>query len=85
MAAQNRERAEKLSEAKAAAANTKKEPFNAEKVKVLFIRLDTYGVDENTCWDSLLQEAEYEYYVRHPDILSLEQYVEHSLWQDGFA
>jgi hypothetical protein len=85
MAKRDRERAEKLNKAKADAAGTAKEPFNAAAVKALFIRLDTYGVDENTNWETLLQEAEYEYYVAHPEILSLEEYVEHSLWEDGFA
>ena len=80
-----RERAERLREAKAAAVNTSKEPFDAEKVKELFTRLDTYGVDENTPWDTLLKESEYEYYVNKPDIMSLEEYVEYSLWLDGFA
>ncbi len=84
-AERDRERAEKLRNAKAAAANTEKEPFDADRVKELFIQLDTYGVDKYTPWETLLQEAEYEYYVAHPEILSLEEYVEHSLWEDGFA
>jgi hypothetical protein len=84
-AAQERERAEKLRKAKAAAAGTKKESFNAKKFREIYTRLDTYGVDEYTPWETLFEESEYEYYVNKPDILSLEELVKHLLWQDGFA
>jgi hypothetical protein len=83
--ARDRERAEKLREAKAAAAGTNKEPFNARKFRKIYTKLDTYGVDKNTPWETLLKESEYDYYVNHADILSLEELVKHLLWQDGFA
>jgi len=79
------ERADKLSNAKAAAAGTKKEPFNAKKFREIYTKLDDYGVDENTPWETLLEESEYDYYVNNPDILSLEEFVKHLIWQDGFA
>jgi hypothetical protein len=85
MAARERERAEKLRKAKAAAANTSKEPFDAKKFREIYTRLDTYGVDQYTPWDTLIEESEYEYYVNHTDILKLEELVKHLLWQDGFA
>ena len=85
IAERDRERAEKLSKAKAAAAGTAKEPFEATKFKEIYTRLDTYGVDEHTPWETLFKESEYEYYVNKPDILSLEELVKHLLWQDGFA
>jgi hypothetical protein len=83
-AERDRECAEKLRRAKAAAGTTK-EPFDAEKLKEIYTRLNTYGVDEYTPWETLFKESEYEYYVNKPDILSLEELVKHLLWQDGFA
>lgn len=84
-AVRDRERTEKLSKAKAAAAATTKEPFDATKLKEIYTRLDTYGVDEHTPWETLIKESEYEYYVNKPGILTLEELVKHLLWQDGFA
>lgn len=84
-AAHDRERAKKLRLANAAAAGTAKEPFDKKKLKEIYTRLDTYGVDEHTPWDTVFKEAEYEYYVNKPEILTLKELVEHLLWQDGFA
>ena len=85
IAERDRVRAEKLSKAKAAAVGTEKEPFDAEKFREIYTRLDTYGVDKYTPWETLFKESEYEYYVDKPEIQSLEELVEHLLWQDGFA
>lgn len=84
-AAQQRDKAQKLKQAKAAAKGTPKEPFNAKRFEALYRRLAPYSVSEYTSWESLIKESEYDYYVMHKDIMTLEELVKHLEWMDGFA
>jgi len=85
MAERDLERSEKLSKAKAAARFTLKERFKEGKFKKLYARLCPDDVDDFTPWETLIRESEYDYYVVQKDIKSLEEYVKHLLWQDGYA
>ncbi len=84
-AAQDIERSEKLSTAKAAAAHTDKEPFKARKFKQLYTRLNPDDVDKHTPWDTLIRESEYDYYVTNADKISLEEFVKQLKWLQGFG
>jgi hypothetical protein len=84
-AAQQRDKAQRLKEAKAAAAGTSKEPFNARKFKKLYIKLNGYGLDEHTPWETIIKESEYNYYVLHKDIVTLEALVKHIAWMEGYG
>ena len=79
------ERSQTLSKAKAAAEHTDKEPFNARRFKKLYKRLNSDDVDKFTPWDTLLEESEYDYYVVQTDKKSLEEYVKHLRWLQGFG
>ncbi|MBW2733935.1 MAG: hypothetical protein JRH20_16225 [Deltaproteobacteria bacterium] len=79
------ERSQTLSEAKAAAARTEKEPFNARRFKKLYARLNSDDVNELTPWETLLREAEYDYYVTETDKMSLEEFVKHLKWLEGWG
>ena len=84
-AARDLERAQRLSEAKAAAAHTDKEPFNARRFKKLYKRLNPDDVDRFTPWETLLEESEYDYYVTQKDKNNLEEYVKYLRWLQGFG
>jgi hypothetical protein len=85
LAAQDRERADKLRKAKFAAWFTTKERFKVRKFKRLYKRLNPEEVDDLTPWETLIKESEYDYYVVKKDIKRLEKYVRHLLWLDGFG
>ena len=74
-----------MSNAKAAAAHTDKEPFDARRFKKLYKRLNPSDVDEFTPWETLLEESEYDYYVAQTDKQNLEEYVKHLKWLQGFG
>ncbi|MDP6289820.1 MAG: hypothetical protein QF586_06325 [Arenicellales bacterium] len=64
-------RAKELAEAKTAAEGTDKEPFNREQFQTLYSSLNPDDVSQHTVWESLLNEAEYDYYVssiQRPDL-----------------
>jgi hypothetical protein len=42
-------------------------------------------VSEHTAWESLLNEAEYDYYVSFPDKMTLEEFIKHQKWLDGWG
>ena len=79
------ERARTLSEAKAAAARTDKEPFDATTFKALYARLNPDDANALTPWKTLLEEAEYDYYVTQTDKMSLEDFVKHLKWLEGWG
>jgi hypothetical protein len=85
LAARNLERAQRLAEAKTAAKGTDKEPFSARKFKKLYEKLNPDDVDKFTPWDTLIEESEYDYYVTNADKLSLEEFVKHLKWLQGFG
>ncbi len=84
-AAQDLERSQALSKAKAAAEQTDKEPFNARRFKKLYKKLNPDDVDKLTPWKTLLEESERDYYVTQKDIITLEDYVKHLVWLQGFG
>jgi hypothetical protein len=79
------ERSHKLSNAKAAAAHTDKEPWSARRFTKLYKRLNPSDVDKLTPWKTLIEESEYDYYVAQTDITNLEEYVKHLKWLQGFG
>lgn len=79
------ERSQTLSKAKAAAAGTKKEPFDADRFRKVYIRLNSDDVDEFTPWETLIKEAEYDYYVTQADKMGLEEFVTHLKWLQGWG
>ena len=85
MAARDLERTQELSNAKEAAANTGKEPFNARRFKKLYKRLNSDDVDKYTPWETLLKESEYDYYVVQKDKMNLEEYVKYLKWLQGWG
>jgi len=84
-AARDLARAQKLNRARAAAARTDKEPFKARKFKRLYEKLNPDDVDKLTPWDTLIEESEYDYYVTNADKMSLEEFVKHLKWLQGFG
>ncbi len=84
-AAADKAKAKKLVEAKEAAAGTEKEPFEQARFKKLYITLNPSDVDQYTAWESLLKEAEYDYYVRSPDKMTLKEYIQYQTWLDGWS
>ncbi len=85
MAARDLERSQTLSKAKAAAAYTDKEPFDADRFRALYIRLNSECVSQFTAWETLLKESEYDYYVTQTDKMSLEEFVIHLGWLEGWG
>jgi len=84
-AARDVERSQILSNAKAKAAGTNKEPFSVGKFKKLYIQLNPDDVDKHSPWNTLLQEAEYDYYVTQSDKTTLEDFVKHMKWLQGWG
>ncbi len=84
-AAQDLERSQALSKAKAAAAHTDKEPFDARRFKKLYKRLNPSDVDIFTPWKTLVKESEYDYYVKQKDKKTLEEYIKYLVWLQGFG
>ncbi len=84
-ALQDSERSQTLSKAKAAAAQTDKEPFKARRFKKLYARLNPDDVNKFTPWKTLLAEAEYDYYVTQKDKMNLEEFVQHLKWLQGWG
>ncbi len=78
-------RAKELAEAKTAAEGTDKEPFNREQFQTLYSSLNPDDVSQHTVWESLLNEAEYDYYVSFPDKMTLEEFIKHQKWLDGWG
>jgi hypothetical protein len=78
-------RAKGLAEAKAAAEGTDKEIFDREQFQVLYSSLNPDDVHQHTVWENFLSEAEYDYYVRFPDQLTLEEFIKHQKWLDGWG
>ncbi|MDX2505690.1 MAG: hypothetical protein QNL62_14615 [Gammaproteobacteria bacterium] len=79
------ERSQTLNTARAAAAHTDKEPFNAGRFKKLYTRINSDDIDEFTAWETLLKEAEYDYYVTQTDKMSLEEFVKYLKWLQGWG
>ena len=84
-AAHREARAKRLAEAKAAAAGTGKEPFERVRFRELYARLRPDDVTKYTPWETLLKESEYDYYVEFPDQKTLEEFIRHQDWLDGFG
>ncbi len=82
---QQQARAKRLAEAKATAEGTKKEPFNERLFRSLYKKLRPDDVDKYTVWKTVLKESEYEYYVTYPDQMTLEEYIRHQDWLDGWS
>lgn len=85
MAIRNEERAKKLEEGKAAAKNTAKEPFDEVRFKELYKKLCPDDVNQDTPWDTLIKEAEYDYYVSNKDKMTMKELILYMDWLDGFA
>ena len=85
MAIRNKERAKKLEEGKTAAKNTKKEPFDEVRFKALYKEIYPDDVDKHTPWDTLIKEAEYDYYVSNKDKMTMKDLILHIQLQDGYA
>jgi hypothetical protein len=79
------DRSKKLSKAKDAAAQTDKEPFDTDRFKEVYTRLNSDDVDEFTPWETLVKEAEYDYYVTQADKMKLEDFVTHLKWLQGWG
>lgn len=79
------ERAETLSRARADAALTDKEPFDAGRFRKLYAKLNPDDVDRHTPWETLLAEAEYDYYVTNKDKMTLEAFIKHLRWLEGWS
>lgn len=79
------ERSQTLSKAKAAAAHTNKELFDADRFKQLYIRLNSDDVNEYTPWETLIKESEYDYYVVETDKMNLEEFVIYLKWLQGWG
>ncbi len=78
-------RAKELAEAKTAAEGTDKEPFNREQFQTLYSSLNPDDVSQDTVWKNFLKEAEYDYYVSFPDKMTLEEFIKHQKWLDGWG
>lgn len=85
MAVRNNERSQTLIKAKSAASKIEKEPFNARKFKKIYTRINPDDVDELTVWDTLLKEAEYDYYVLYKDKMNMEALAKHMKWLQGWG
>ncbi|MFH1811747.1 MAG: hypothetical protein ABIJ09_23610 [Pseudomonadota bacterium] len=81
----DRQRGERLSKARAAALGTGKEPFSAHRFRQLYAQLNPDDVDEHTPWETVVQEAEYSYYVTNPDVTTLKELVAHNKWLQGWG
>lgn len=84
-AARDRERARRLAAARDSAARTGKEPFDGERFRELYVRLRPDDVEAHAVWETLVREAEYDYYVQHPEIMTLEALIEHMKWLEGWG
>lgn len=84
-AKQDNEHSQALSNAKLLAANTDKEPFDVDRFKKLYIKLNSDDIDKFTPWETLLKEAEYDYYVTQADKMSLEEFVKYLRWLQGWG
>jgi len=84
-AASDNARAQKLAEAKKAAEGTEKESFDRRRFKKLYKSLRPDDVDKHTVWKNLLIESEYDYYVGCPDKKTLEEFIQHQNWLDGWS
>jgi hypothetical protein len=78
-------RAQELAEAKQAAADSGKEPFDHARFRELYEKLRADDVTQYTPWDTLLEESERDYYVGFPDQKTLEEFIRHQDWLDGFG
>ena len=85
MDAHKKARAKNLAEAKKAAEGTEKEPFDRVRFKELYTTLCPSEVHEFTSWEPLFIESEYDYYVSFPDQMTLEEFIEHEIWMDGWS
>ncbi len=79
------EDAEILVKAKAKAEGTEKEPFNSDRYKELYLTMNDNKEDDFTDWDTILDRAEYHYYVSYPDKMSLKEFIEYEEWLEGFS
>jgi SAM-dependent methyltransferase len=79
------QRQERLEKAKAALGGQNKEPFHAESFKSLYRALNPEEKEEYIPWETLLKEAEYDYYVSYPDKLTLRALIKHMQYLDGFS
>lgn len=84
-AARDNERSQTLIKAKLAESQTEKEPFNARKFKKIYTRINSDDVDELTVWDTLIKEADYDYYVAYKDKMDMEELVKHIKWLQGWG
>lgn len=84
-AAQKVRRAQALAAAKANARDTDKEGFDRDRFRALYSRVNADAVDQYTPWETLLAEAEYDYYVGSHGKTTLEAYVLHQRWLDGWG
>ena len=84
-AKQDNERSQTLSNAKLLAENTGKEPFDVDRFKELYIKLNSDDVNEFTPWETLFKESEYDYYVTEADKMSLEEFVIYLKWLQGWG
>lgn len=69
------EKARELSDAKARAENTGKEPFSPLNYIQIFLNYMEQEEDDYDDWDAICAEAEYNYYVRYPDQMTLADFV----------
>lgn len=76
-------KAQELADAIARAQGTSKEPFDVDRFREIYARLNT--TDQYTAWETLLSEAEYDYYVSFSDKMSLQEFIEHQKWLDGWG
>ncbi len=84
-AAQKETKAQELAEARKAAARSRKEPFDRARFRELYIKLRPDDVTKYTPWETLFEESEFDYYVRFPDQMTLEEFIRHQDWLDGFG
>ena len=79
------ERVRKLAEAREAAERRGKEPFDRRRFRELHAALNPDEALPDSVWETLLTESEYDYYVGYPDQLTLEEFIRHQRYLDGFA
>lgn len=84
LAMQRAERAEKLAAAREAAP-ADKEPFDVAAYRALYERRNSIDIDRSTPWETLLAEAEYDYYVTYSHHMTLDAFLQHQIWLQGWG
>ena len=79
------QREEELSKAKAQAAGTSKEAFSPLRYIQLYLEISEKDEDDFDDWDAIVAEAEYDYYVRYANQMTLKDFVDYEFKMEGWG